>query len=129
IADAPRRSGGRSRPFAAHPPVHEFAWWAREVRSTTWHHRPRSTRRSPMRWWLAMTCVLLAGSFATARAQVLEVPTFEVARPTLEQYVSDADVAVGADGTVLVLYSEWNPHSLNAGNALTVPVSADGTVL
>ena len=83
-----------------------------------------------MRWSLAVLLPLLSvGLAGPSPAQIVEIPTFDVARPTLEQYVGGADVALGADGNVLVAYTEWKSGSLNATKALTVVLAPDGAPL
>jgi hypothetical protein len=74
-----------------------------------------------MRWSLALLLsVSVTVSLArTAAGQGVEVPRFQVAEPTIEDHVGACDVAVGGDGKLLVLYTEWKSRSFNAGKAVT----------
>ena len=83
-----------------------------------------------MRWLLALPILLLAVCLPRlAGGQAIEVPSFEIARPLIEPRVGVADVAVGSDGNLLVLYTEWKFGSPNATKALTRLVTPDGTPL
>src|SRR5262245_24930022 len=82
-----------------------------------------------MRWWRAVPIVLLTICVARASAQVVEVPTFEIARPTIEERVGAVDVTVGSDGNLLVLYVERRDNVPNATKALTRRAAPDGTPL
>src|SRR5437879_6100374 len=54
---------------------------------------------------------LVAAALLTARlaaAQIVAVPTFTVGTPTFRSLIQDTDVAVGTDGTMLLIWGEYN---------------------
>ncbi len=83
--------------------------------------------RSALSFVSAIVASLAAA--ATAPAQTVEVSDFTVATPTFEEHVSDPDVAVGADGTILFVWGEYGDGGVNRNIAVSRHFTAAGIPL
>ncbi|MBI4516995.1 MAG: DUF4215 domain-containing protein [Deltaproteobacteria bacterium] len=78
---------------------------------------------------LCLVAALLLAAPA-ALAQVVTVPTFEVARPTVGQFTNYTDVAASPDGTIVFIWGEDNYSGNEPRDAvLTRQYSGDGVPL
>src|SRR5262245_58178817 len=76
-----------------------------------------------------LAAIVVAAVARPGGAQVVEIPTFDVAEPSLEDRIGPVDVAVGTDGNMLFLWYEWSFHASSAYRGLTRLLSPLGMPL